>query len=350
MPPVPPVAPSPAAPFVVPSAVRQIAVITLLLSLLTVIGVLGLRVTTGAGWFDCLYMAVITLTTVGYAETVPLGTAGRVFVICYLGAGIGVFTFSAFQLGALLLNPGMQVFLRRRRMQHAVDRLDGHFIVCGLGRMGTIIAEYLHQRGRAFVVVDRDTGRVASECEPRGWLAVVGDATDDRTLLSAGVARAKSLAAVLPTDSDNVYVVLSAHMLAPKVQIIARAGDSKAVEKLRRAGASRVVSPFTSGAVKMARFMISPTMEDFLEIADARGHDLELADIQITAENPYVGKTLAETDLREKGVMVVGIRRASGERLMPPPDDARILAGDSLFAFGPAAAVNRHVARDAGGR
>lgn len=325
---------------------RQFTSIILLLFALTAVGTVGLRLTTGGDWFDCLYMAVITLTTVGYAETVELGRSGRWFIMVYLAASIGVFTFSAFTLGSLLVSPGMQAFWMRRRMRKSIEQLSGHHIVCGVGRMGLTIAEYLEQRQKPIVVIDHDQQRLASICEPRGWLTIVGDATDDATLHLAGVERAKSLAAVLPSDADNVYVVLSSHMLAPKLQIIARAGDTKAVEKLQRAGASRVVSPFNTGAIKMARFMLTPTIEDFLEITDVQGHDLELAEIQITPDNPYVGKSLAETDLHEKGVMIIGIRRSTGERLMPPPLNTRILSGDSLFAFGSAAAVNRLISND----
>jgi voltage-gated potassium channel len=211
---------------------RQIAGIVLLLCGLTVIGTVGLRITTEAPWFDCLYMAVITLTTVGYGESVPLGTAGRVFIIGYLAIGIGVFTFSAFTLGSLLVSAELHGLWRRRRMQMAVDRLSGHFIICGCGRMGTIIGEHLETRQQPFVIVDRDEQRLNAICEPRGWKSVAGDATDDRTLLAAGVDRAQSLAAVLPTDADNVYVVLSARMLATELQIIARASDLKAIGKL----------------------------------------------------------------------------------------------------------------------
>jgi voltage-gated potassium channel len=207
--------------------------------------------------------------------------------------------------------------------------------------MGTIISVSLADRKKPFVVIDVDEECLVETCEERGWLYVVGDATDDGILQRAGIARAKSLATVLPTDADNIYVVLSARMLSPDMQIIVRASDEKAVEKLQRAGATRVVSPFSSGAQKMARFMLTPSIEDFLEIADSRGNELELADVQITAGSPYIGKALEQTDLREKGVMVIGIRRANGERLMPPPGSAIIEQGDSLFAFGNAEAVNR---------
>ncbi len=129
-------------------------------------------------------------------------------------------------------------------------------------------------------------------------------------------------------------------MLASKLQIIARATEEKAVDKLVRAGATRIVSPFTSGAIKMARFMLNPSIEDFLEIADQSGAELELADFQISATSPYLGKKLLETGLREQGVMVIGIRRTNGDRLMPPPADAVLQSGDCLFAFGSARSIN----------
>ena len=321
-------------------AYRQLLFIVVLLSSLTAIGTIGLRLITGAHWFDCLYMAVITLTTVGYGESIPLGTGGRLFIIAYLMCGVGVFTFSIFTLGQWVVNARMQQLWQRRRMQQSIDRMEQHFIVCGVGRMGTTICEQLQQRKQPFVVIESSEPRAAAVCELRGWPCVIGDATDDQTLLKAGAQRARALASVLPTDADNVYVVLSARMLAADLQIIARASDEKAVEKLQRAGATRVVSPFASGAMKMARFMLTPSIEDFLDIADGEGHELELADIQIAGDSPYVGKTLAECDLRRMGVMVLGIRRASGERLMPPPGSTTILAGDSLFAFGSSQAVN----------
>ena len=177
----------------------------------------------------------------------------------------------------------------------------------------------------------------------------MGDASDDRVLMQAGIARAKALATVLPTDADNVYVALTARLLSSKLEIIARASDEAAALKLERAGANRVVSPYSTGAQKIARFMLNPNIEDFLEIADHKGQDLELADVQISADSPYVGKKLMETDLRDEGVMIVGIRRRNGERLMPPPGNAVIEAGDCLFAFGSTTRRQSHDRRIGGG-
>ena len=310
-----------------------------LLLALTLFGTFSIRIITGSDWVECLYLAVITLTTVGSRE-VGTDTTSMLFVVAYLATGLAIFTFSLFQLGSWVVSADFHTMLERRRMQKRISELMGHSIVCGQGRMGLEICEYLTERGRSVVVVDHNEERIQPVCEEHGWPYIVGDATDDDVLKSAGIDRAASLTTVLATDADNLYVVLSARMLNPEVKIIARAVDEKAVQKLERAGATRVVSPFRTGAVKMARFMLNPSIEDFIEIADSRGNELELADIQISPESVYVGRKLMETDFRTRGVMVIGIRRESGDRLMPPPGDAMINSGDGLFVFGNADAVN----------
>lgn len=312
--------------------------IGLLLSL-TLFGTLGFRLVLGRPWLESLYMAIITLTTVGSRDA-AVDTPSMIFVIVYLVTGLGIFTFSAFQFGSWIVSAEFQTVLERRRMQKRINELDGHSIICGQGRMGLAICEYLDERGRPFVVVDTNEDRIAPVCREHGWPYIVGDATDDDVLNQAGINRAASLTTVLATDADNLYVVLSARMLNRDLKIIARAVDENAVEKLERAGATRVVSPFSTGAVKMARFMLNPSIEDFIEIADSRGNELELADIQISLGSPYVGRRLMDTDLRGLGIMVIGIRRASGERLMPPPGDAVINEDDCLFVFGNSDAVN----------
>jgi voltage-gated potassium channel len=299
-----------------------------LLLALTMFGTIGFRFTTDNSWLNCVYLAVITLTTVG-SQDAATNTASTIFVIVYLISGLGIFTFSAFEFGSWVVRTEFHKVLEKRRMQNRINGLENHSIICGQGRMGLAICEYLAERGRSIVVIDQDEDRISPVCQQHGWSFVIGDATDDDVLKSAGIERAASLTTVLATDADN-----------PQIKIIARAVDEKAVEKLERAGATRVVSPFRTGAVKMARFMLNPSIEDFIEIADSRGNELELADIQISADSTFVGRQLMETDLRSRGVMVIGIRRSNGERLMPPPGDAVIHAGDSLFVFGNTNAVN----------
>lgn len=318
---------------------RQFILITLLLLGITVFGTVGIRLLNGTSWLESMYLAVITLTTVGSRDA-PKTPAAMIFIVFYLVCGLSVFTYSAFQLGQLIVNADIRMMLEKRRMDRELSSLHSHYIVCGLGRMGLSICEYLSVRKQPFVVIDNNEEVLMTTCKERQWLGVLGDATDDDVLKKAGIQRAQALATVLPTDADNVYVVLSARLLSNTLQIVARASDSNAVQKLQRAGATRVISPFSSGATKMARFMLSPSIEDFLEITDESGSDLELAEIQIHAESHYIGKPLAQTDLREQGIMVIGIRRTSGEHVIAPEGSAVIEPGDSLFAFGSPTAVN----------
>lgn len=327
---------------------RLLMIASLLLGFVT-LGAVGFRLTEGWDWLQCVYEAVIIMTTVGLSATSQseLNPWTKLFIIVYLIFGIGFFTYCVSQLGQHLVNLELRGYWERRAMDQTIRRLKGHYIVCGFGRMGSTICKYLHSRHKPFVVIDTDAERLATECRAQGWLYLTGDATNDETLLLAGILEARALTTVLPTDADNVYVVLSARLLNDKLQIVARASDEKAIDKLERAGATRVVSPFSSGAVKIARFMLNPSVEDFFEMTDDHGSQLELADVQIGAASPYVGKRLMDTDLREKGVMVVGIRRAGGERLMPPPGTAVIEAGDCLFAFGGSTAVGDMIGRNA---
>lgn len=324
---------------------RIFAVICVLV-LFPVIGTIGFRICEGWPWLDCAYYAVIIMSTVGMSTNPELTLASqtKLFVIVYLMVGVATFSYSISVLGQEILALQLRGLMERRRMDRAIDKLRNHYIVCGYGRMGQTIAQHLHSRQRAFVIIDNDAERLEEVNRERGWLHLAGDATDDEVLRRAGIVHAKSLAAVLPTDADNIYVVLSARLLNGQLQIISRAGDEKAIEKMERAGANRVVSPYSSGATKMARFMLNPSVEDFLEVTDAHGSQLELADIQVGENSPLAGKRLMETALGERGVMIIGIRRANGERLMPPPASAVIHPGDSLFAFGSAEAVNAMIA------
>lgn len=322
-------------------SIAQFLRIVFLLVGFTIFGTVGIRLIEGASWLDSLYMIVITAATVGYEDPVSLTDNGKIFIIFYLIFGLGIFTYSVSQLGQWIVRQQMSSILEKRRMQKSISNLDGHYIVCGIGRMGESICEYLHEREKSFVVIDSNEERLQLVCENKNWLNIHGDATDDFVLKSAGIENAKSLASALPSDADNVYVVLTARMLNPSFQIIARASDDKAGEKIKHAGANRVVSPFRSGAVKIARFMIHPAVEDFVELASKNIGGFQVADLQINESNPNCGKKLSETDFSTKGIMIVGICRPGHEPQMPPPSTAILNAGDSIFALGSSAAVNQ---------
>jgi voltage-gated potassium channel len=326
---------------------RRFAFPIILLAGFTLVGTIGFRLTEGWDWLQCLYEAVIIMTTVGLSATNQndLNDSTKIFVICYLMCGVGVFTYCVSLLAQQVVSLHLRGLLERRKMDRAIKRFKDHYIICGYGRMGSTICQYLHSKNKQFVVIDRDAERIRPDATEYGWPFVQGDATHDQVLLEAGIQRAKALTSVLPTDADNLFVVLSARLLNSHLQIVARASDEKAIDKMMRAGATRVVSPFSSGAIKIARFMLSPNVEDFLEFNDQQGIQLELVDVQISEDSPYIGKRLMDTDLRDKGVMVVGIRRKNGERLMPPSGAVEIALGDCLFVFGAATAVNEMISQ-----
>ncbi|NNJ25871.1 potassium channel family protein [Alienimonas chondri] len=328
-----------------PKTVRRFVVAGGMLVGLTAAGIVGFRMTESYNWLDAAWLAIVTLTTVG-AYDEPLSPNGKLFAMGYLFCGLGVASYSLFALGQTVVSTEFHRLWERRRMIQRIEAMSGHSVVCGLGRMGQGVCEYLARRERAFVVIDKDEDLLQEVCADRGWAWVAGDAADDAVLKEAGVDQAASLTTALPTDAENLYVVLSARLLSDKLQIVARATEERAILKLERAGADRVVSPLASGAVKMARFMLNPHVEDFLAIADDRDSDLELADVTIAEGSYLCGRSLKESGLSERGLMVVGIRRGDGERLMPPPPDAVLSAGDCLFTFGKGAAINSLTQKD----
>ncbi len=319
--------------------IKRTAPIAGLIVVLVTVGTVGFRLLTGETWLECLYQSVIFLTTVGSHEPSHLTPTIQIFVIGYLVAGLGIFSYAAFQIGQWILESRLRELVETRRMQKEIAKLRGHFVVCGTGRMGEIICQRLAERKRPFVAIEIDEARAQALREQNDWLVILGDATDDDVLLKAGIERAEALAAVLPGDADNVYTVLAARMLNPSLQIIARAKDEKAAGKLKHAGANRVVSPVSSGAIKIARFLLNPSIEDFLEIAGTSEKRMELADVLITENSPYAGKELRQTDLRDRGIMVIGIRKADGGWLMTPSGSAKVEAGDCLFVIGNTDAV-----------
>lgn len=312
--------------------------IVIILATVPIVGTLGLMLVEGWGFLDALYMAVITITTVGFHEVQPLSTAGRMFVLLYLVAGIGVFLYSAAQIGELIVRAELHQWLGKRRMDSALKSQKDHFIICGAGRMGWSVAKYLAEKNLRFVVVDRDED-VLRDAQQAGWHWIEGDATDDRVLENAHIQQARGLAAILSSDADNLYVVMSARLLNSELQIISRATDEKAAQKMRKAGANRVISLFYTGAMKMAHLLTRPTLEDFFEIFTTQGGELDLAEIHVGATGPYVNLTLGETDFSRRGVIIVGIRRGDGQLILPAGSSTRIQPDDRLLALGNADAL-----------
>ena len=330
---------------------RLLLPLTLVLAVVAV-GTLGYRWLwrdVDGTWMDALFMTVTTITTIGYGEIKPLTTAGRLFTIALAFTGIGSLFYTFGVIMEYLVSVRLADPMGRRRMERRIGELRGHVIVAGMGRVGRQAALELHEAAAAFVVVDPSEPAVRHAAE-RGYLALLGDATEDEVLQRAGIARARGLIVTTANDATNMYVVLSARVLSPDLYIVARAADEPGVTKLTRAGANRVVSPYAIGGHRLAHLMLSPAVVDFFETALRRGDDtLNIEDLALSADSPGLGKTLDGLDIRRAtGATVLAILR-DGNPLVSPPGDLALAAGDHLLALGTGEQLRRLERLIAGG-
>ncbi len=296
-------------------------------------GAVGYRLLEGFTWTEALYMTLITLSTVGFGEVRPLSPEGRWFTMGLIVLGVGT---GAYALGALteyIVSGELQGILARRRRMATLKRLRHHYIVCGCGHVGLQVALELQRLGLPLVVVDPHP-EALERCEQHGLLYFEGEPTEDEVLKQVGIARARGLVAVLESDADNLFVVLSARGLNPELTIVAQAVSEGAAQKLYRAGADRVVSPYAMAGHRMAGLLVRPYVVAFLD-ATLRSPDLELwlEEIRVAEHSALVGKTLAEADIRARsGANVLAIAR--GDRQVDWSPRLRIQAGDVLIVLG----------------
>jgi voltage-gated potassium channel len=303
--------------------------------LLLGIGTLGYHFIEGASYFDALYMTVITLTTVGYGETVELHFAGRVFTIFLCLGGVFMLLYAATEGIRLVLTGELQQVLGKQQMERTLAQLRNHLIVCGYGRMGRLVCQEFSREQLPFVVIERDAHLLENFQVPHG-IALHGESTSDEILKRAGIERARALITVVASDADNLYTTMSARFLNEKLFIVARAEESASEPKLIRAGANRVVSPYQIGGQRVAQAVLRPAVVDFLELATKTEHfDLQIEETQIAAQSPLAGKTIRESRLRQDlGVIVVAIKKVAGKMQFNPPHDAPLQAGDVLIVIG----------------
>ena len=297
-------------------------------------GTIGYVVVEGWNFFDALYMTIITLTTVGYEEVHTLTSAGRIFSMVLILSGVGAM-FYTFGVGAKVLLEGeIREILGRKRLSKKIESLKNHYIVCGYGRMGSIICRELAGHEAPFVVVEGKTDVVAAM--DKDMLVLQGDATQDTVLKEAGIEKAKGLISVLSSDADNLYVVLSARGLNPRLSIVARASDEGAEKKLYRAGADKVVSPYFIGGLRIAHTLLKPAVVDFIEFATKSGNlELQMEEIKVKGSSHIVGRSLDECGIRKDlGIIIVAIKRESGKMEFNPTSTSVIREGDTLVAMG----------------
>jgi voltage-gated potassium channel len=306
-----------------------------LLSAVLATGVAGYVVIEGWSLWDAVYMTVITVTTVGYREVHPMSRLGEAFTAALLMVGVATFLYTFTLLMARVVEGGLQQSWIRRRQSRMLDELAGHFIVCGFGRMGQIIAREFARERTPFVLIERDPERLR-EAIDAGYMAVEADASSEAVLKRIRIDRARGFIAAVSTDAENVFAVLTARLLRPDLYIISRAETEDAKAKLVKAGADRVISPYHIGGVHLAQTALRPAVVDFVQIATS-SENLELAmeQIRVDEQSALAGQTLLQANLRQKyGVIVVGIKRADGRMEFNPASDAVMRGGDDIVVLG----------------
>jgi len=272
---------------------RQFMASLLLILVVIFFGTVGYVVIERWSAFDALYMTLTTITTVGYREVHDLSGAGRAFTLVLIVVGVGTILYTLNNAARILIEGEIQEIFGRRKLEKKIKELKNHYIVCGFGRMGRVICRELGEKNARFVVVERED--ITSDMIDADMLYVRGDATKDEVLKDAGIERAKGLISVLPTDAENLYVVLSARVLNPDLNIVARAGEEGSEQKLLRAGADRVVSPYHIGGLRIAHTVLKPSVVDFIEFATRAGNiDLQMEEIYVREGASIAGTTLDE--------------------------------------------------------
>lgn len=295
-------------------------------------GTVGYRLIEGPSWWDAFFMTVITLTTVGYREIFPLSRSGEVFTAVLLLAGLGAFLLLATDLARTIIEGELRQYLGRVRRSRMIERMSGHEIVCGYGRMGRTVVDELRRAHRPVLVVDRNSERIRL-LEEAGIPHVAGDATLESVLREANVVSARGLVACLNDDAHNIYTVLTARALNPKLFIVARATEESAERRILQAGADRVVNPYHLGGSRLAHLLFKPAIISFFD-ASLDGTELQLDQTSLAEGSPIVNQTLAEADMRRRwGLGVVAVQR--DRQVFPSPSpDLRLQSGDVLVVFG----------------
>jgi len=308
--------------------------ITFLVSVF-VLGIGGYMIIEGWNFFDSLYMVVITLATVGFAETHPLSFHGRIFTIILIvvWAGIGFYALSS--IIQPIIEGEIRKVMGRKKLEKEIKNLKGHYIICGFGRMGSYISQELRNASVPYLIIEKDEN-LRPKLERESHLYLYGDASEDEVLLEAGVKKARGLVAVVASDADNVYITLTARQMNPNIFILARSTNESSERKLQQAGANKVISPYQMGAVRMVQAILRPAVVDFIEIAfHGKNMELQCEEFLVKPNSSLVGNSLQEAEIRKNlGVIIVAIKETSGKMVFNPSRDVRINAGDTLITLG----------------
>lgn len=315
----------------------RLKLVVFLLSLIFIIGTLGFHFIEEWGILDSLFMTLITITTIGYREIYPLSDYGKIFDIFLIVMGVGTAAYGFASLAQFIVEGEVQRVLGRRRLDKKITRMNDHYIICGNGRIGSLIWQELQQSDKAFLVIDNDPDAI-NELELRNVPHVSGDATNEETLQRAGIDRAKGLIATASSDVTNVYITLIAKELNPRIFVLARAETEDSIKNLKRAGANKVISPYLIGGRHMANIILKPTVVDFIDLATGektKDFFIQMEGFKIRTGSKLVGMTLRDSPIRKDiGLIVVAIKDHQGEMIFNPPAAFILSQDDVLVCIG----------------
>ena len=285
-------------------------------------------------FIESLYMVIITLSTVGFMEVKPLSDTARVMTMLIIFGGVGAFFYLGGSLAQMLVEGKFQNILGRRRVQKIIGKLTGHYIICGYGRIGKVVAQGIQNEGLDVVVIENDKDSLAQLGQDK-VLYIEGDATKDGTLLSAGLEKAKCLIAALSEDADNVFVTLTSRQLNPKIMIIARTDVESHVSRLKQAGADNVFMPYNIGGLRLVQSVLRPTATSLLDLAMRGDINLQMEELPVSKHSEFVDKLVKNSGIRPRfDILIVGIKKSSGEMVFNPGPETIINEGDLLIALG----------------
>ena len=298
-------------------------------------GVSGYMIIEGWDFIDAFYMTVITLTTVGFGEIHELGHAGKAFTVVLILAGVGIILYIISSVTQFVVEGRIREVLGRRKLEENIQKLKGHYIICGYGRVGQTICDILSLKGLKLVVIDNDPEK-SEQLHKKDILHIIGEATDENILLAAGIEQAKTIIIALRTDMDNVYVTLSARGINPNLFILARSGDVGSGKKLLRAGANKVVCPYRKGAIRMAQIILRPTVTDVFDLAMMdKNIKFQMEEIPVNSSSNLIGIPLQDSGIRrDLNLIIIAIKKSSGDIIFNPSSTAIIEAGDTVIAVG----------------
>jgi len=309
-----------------------ISIFVIIVILIT--GTFGYEYIEGVSLLDSFYMTVITITTVGFSETFPLSDSGKYFTIFIILTGTGTIAFAITQALELIVAGEVKNALGRRKMDKKIEKLKDHYIICGYGRIGKVICEKIIEKNIPFIVIDKDSSKIDYFNE-KGIIYIIGDATKESTLIKANILYAKGLISVVSNDAENVYIILTAKGFSKNLFVIARASDEESATKMFWAGADKVFSPYTIGAVSIANTILKPNVTEFMDIVMGKNNfNIEVGEIALTNSSKLIGKKIRESNIRKIGIIVIAIKKKTMDFLYNPGPDTVFEEGDTVIVLG----------------